>query len=146
MDAGDVLFFNGALVHGSYPNTTADRFRRALIGHYIEGAAAQVAEFYHPALRMDGTPLGAPALAAGKAYTAVLWGMRTGEFMESTQPGGADWSYPSTNPRVVVYAGGLPLYRDGQLVGGIGASGGTAEQDEACVGAAANAAGYEVEA
>src|SRR5689334_24282561 len=40
--------------------------------------------------RMDGTPLGAPALAADKAYTAVLWGMRTGEFMESTQPGGVD--------------------------------------------------------
>jgi ectoine hydroxylase-related dioxygenase (phytanoyl-CoA dioxygenase family) len=57
MDAGDVLFFNGAVVHGSYPNTTSDRFRRALIGHYIEAAAEQVAEFYHPALRMDGTPL-----------------------------------------------------------------------------------------
>jgi phytanoyl-CoA hydroxylase len=57
MDAGDVLFFNGALVHGSYPNTTPDRFRRALIGHYIEGVAEQVADFFHPALRMDGTPL-----------------------------------------------------------------------------------------
>jgi ectoine hydroxylase-related dioxygenase (phytanoyl-CoA dioxygenase family) len=57
MRAGDVLFFNGALVHGSFPNTTADRFRRALIGHYIEGAAEQVAQFYHPALRMDGRPL-----------------------------------------------------------------------------------------
>jgi ectoine hydroxylase-related dioxygenase (phytanoyl-CoA dioxygenase family) len=57
MAAGDVLFFNGSLVHGSYPNTSADRFRRALIGHYIEGAADQVAQFYHPALRMDGTPL-----------------------------------------------------------------------------------------
>jgi ectoine hydroxylase-related dioxygenase (phytanoyl-CoA dioxygenase family) len=57
MEPGDVLFFNGALVHGSYPNTTTDRFRRALIGHYIEGAAEQVAKFYHPVLRMDGTPL-----------------------------------------------------------------------------------------
>ena len=57
MRAGDVLFFNGALVHGSYPNTTCDRFRRALIGHYIEGSAEQVAQFYHPALRMDGRPL-----------------------------------------------------------------------------------------
>jgi hypothetical protein len=39
------------------PNTTTDRFRRALIGHYIEGEAHQVAKYYHPALRMDGTPL-----------------------------------------------------------------------------------------
>jgi len=57
MDAGDVLFFNGSLVHGSAPNTTTDRFRRALIGHYVEGDAEQVADYYHPALRMDGTPL-----------------------------------------------------------------------------------------
>jgi hypothetical protein len=57
LEPGDVLFFHGALVHGSAPNVTADRFRRALIGHYIEGAAEQVAEYYHPALRMDGTPL-----------------------------------------------------------------------------------------
>jgi phytanoyl-CoA hydroxylase len=57
MQAGDVLFFNGQVVHGSYPNTTTDRFRRALIGHYIEGRAEQVSQFYHPALRMDGTPL-----------------------------------------------------------------------------------------
>jgi ectoine hydroxylase-related dioxygenase (phytanoyl-CoA dioxygenase family) len=57
MAAGDVLFFNGSLIHGSYPNTTVDRFRRSLIGHYIEGSSEQVAAYYHPALRMDGTPL-----------------------------------------------------------------------------------------
>ena len=55
MDAGDVMFFNGSLVHGSFPNKTTDRFRRALIGHYIQGEAQQVAHWYHPTLRMDGT-------------------------------------------------------------------------------------------
>lgn len=57
MKAGDVLFFNGQLIHGSFPNTTSDRFRRSLIGHYIEGAAEAVGQWYHPALRMDGSPL-----------------------------------------------------------------------------------------
>lgn len=57
MRPGDVLFFNGSVVHGSHPNTSADRFRRALIGHYIQAEATQVAQYYHPALRMDGTPL-----------------------------------------------------------------------------------------
>jgi len=71
MNAGDVLFFTGSLVHGSYPNTTADRFRRALIGHYIEGAAAQVAAFYHPALRMDGTPLALDESSGGG--TCGVW-------------------------------------------------------------------------
>ena len=56
MKAGDVLFFNGQLVHGSHPNTSRDRFRRSLIGHYIVGDAEKVAKFYHPALRMDGQP------------------------------------------------------------------------------------------
>ena len=55
MEAGDVLFFNGSLVHGSYPNTSQDRFRRSLIGHYIETRAEQVSKFDQPVLRMDGT-------------------------------------------------------------------------------------------
>ncbi|RSM64121.1 phytanoyl-CoA dioxygenase [Actinoplanes sp. ATCC 53533] len=57
LEPGDVLFFNGSLVHGSMPNVSRDRFRRALIGHYIQADARQVADYYHPALRMDGTPL-----------------------------------------------------------------------------------------
>ena len=55
MQAGDVVFFNGNVVHGSFPNTSASRFRRASIGHYIAAEAEQVARFYHPVLRMDGT-------------------------------------------------------------------------------------------
>jgi ectoine hydroxylase-related dioxygenase (phytanoyl-CoA dioxygenase family) len=55
MKRGDVLFFNGSLVHGSYPNTTRDRFRRSLIGHYITGNAEKVGQFYHPVYRMDGS-------------------------------------------------------------------------------------------
>ncbi len=57
MDAGDVLFFNGQLVHGSGPNHSPERFRRALIGHYIGGEAQEVAKYYHPALRLDGSPV-----------------------------------------------------------------------------------------
>jgi uncharacterized protein GlcG (DUF336 family) len=92
--------------------------------------------------RMDGAALGAMRLAEGKAYTAVLWGTRTGDFTESTQPGGADWGWNTTDPRVVVYAGGIPLLVDGQLVGGLGASGGAADEDEACVVAAARSLGF----
>ena len=44
MDAGDVLFFNGSVVHGSGPNHSADRFRRSLIGHYIAGEAQQAGQ------------------------------------------------------------------------------------------------------
>lgn len=57
MEPGDTLFFNGQVVHGSGPNRSQTLFRRSLIGHYIGGEARKVAEFYHPALRMDGSPV-----------------------------------------------------------------------------------------
>jgi uncharacterized protein GlcG (DUF336 family) len=93
---------------------------------------------------MDGAALGAMQLAVGKAYTAVLWGMPSGDFMASTQPGGDDWGWNATDQRIVVYPGGVPLYADGALVGGIGASGGAAAQDEECVKAAALALGFAI--
>lgn len=55
MKTGDVLFFNGALVHGSGPNRSADRFRRIIVGHYIEGEAQKVAHYYFPVYRFDGS-------------------------------------------------------------------------------------------
>lgn len=55
MAAGDVLFFNGSIVHGSFPNTSPDRFRRALIAHYVEGNSEQISSFYERVFRMDGT-------------------------------------------------------------------------------------------
>ncbi|MBC8075899.1 MAG: phytanoyl-CoA dioxygenase family protein, partial [Chloroflexales bacterium] len=71
MEPGDVLFFNGQLVHGSNPNTTSDRFRRALIGHYIEGDSQKVAQWYFPALRMDGTTIGLES--SGKGTACGVW-------------------------------------------------------------------------
>jgi hypothetical protein len=55
MEPGDVLFFNGSLVHGSFPNTTTDQFRRSLIAHYVAGDAEQATRFLNPLYRMDGT-------------------------------------------------------------------------------------------
>ena len=93
----------------------------------------------------DGKITGARvAWTFDKAYTAVLWQMPTGEFMQSTQPGGVDWGFnTTTGGRVVVYAGGLPIFAGGELVGGLGVSGGTGEQDEACARAALAAEGLE---
>ncbi|MCA9743202.1 MAG: phytanoyl-CoA dioxygenase family protein [Deferribacteres bacterium] len=54
MQPGDVLFFNGMVIHGSFPNISSNRFRRSLIGHYISADATKVADYYHPVLSMDG--------------------------------------------------------------------------------------------
>jgi uncharacterized protein GlcG (DUF336 family) len=93
--------------------------------------------------RMDGAALGAMKLAVGKAFTAVSWATATAEFGRSTQPGGDDWGWNTTDERIVVYAGGIPLLVDGELVGAVGASGGTALEDEECVAAAARALGFD---
>lgn len=55
MSAGDTLFFNGELIHGSGPNRTRDRWRRTFIGHYCGASCESISQFYHPLVRMDGT-------------------------------------------------------------------------------------------
>lgn len=93
--------------------------------------------------RMDDAALGAMQLALGKAFTAASWAAPSGEFGSSTQPGGDDWGWNTTDTRIVVYAGGIPLLVDGELVGAVGASGGTATEDEECVVAAAGGLGFD---
>ncbi|GGD80579.1 phytanoyl-CoA dioxygenase family protein [Paenibacillus nasutitermitis] len=55
MKAGDVLFFNGSLIHGSYPNTSQDRFRRAFICHYACVQDTKISAGYKPLIRFDGS-------------------------------------------------------------------------------------------
>ncbi|MBO0701295.1 MAG: phytanoyl-CoA dioxygenase family protein [Candidatus Dormibacteraeota bacterium] len=54
LSPGDVLFFNGSLVHGSEPNRSPDRFRRAFICHYIGRSAERMSTWYRPILTMQG--------------------------------------------------------------------------------------------
>jgi ectoine hydroxylase-related dioxygenase (phytanoyl-CoA dioxygenase family) len=59
MAAGDVLFFNGSLVHGSQPNRSGDRFRRSFIGHYVGRSAERIGAYYRT-MTMNGEPLALP--------------------------------------------------------------------------------------
>lgn len=54
MRPGDVLFFHGSAVHGSPPNSTADRFRRSLIFHYVPRSSVEIARPYLPLIGADG--------------------------------------------------------------------------------------------
>jgi phytanoyl-CoA hydroxylase len=66
LDPGDVLFFNGSLIHGSPPNLSPDRFRTIIVGHYIEGDAECVAHYYFPVYRMDGSIVEIPTAPDGQ--------------------------------------------------------------------------------
>ncbi len=65
LQPGDVLFFNGSLIHGSPPNRS-DRFRTIIVGHYIEGDAECVSEYYDPVYRMDGSTIDIPRSPEGQ--------------------------------------------------------------------------------
>lgn len=68
LKAGDVLYFNGSVIHGSTPNTSADRFRRSLIFHYVPASTVEMSHYYEAisfdgerqdiAVNMDGGPCG----------------------------------------------------------------------------------------
>jgi uncharacterized protein GlcG (DUF336 family) len=81
-------------------------------------------------VRMDGATLGSIDIAVGKARTAVLFAVNTEELFEFCKPGGAAFGLENTNGGIVVFAGGIPL-RDGngEVVGALGVSGGSVQQD-----------------
>ena len=88
--------------------------------------------------RMTGAPTGAPAfsleLSERKAYTSALVRMRTANLVPRVQPG-ADL-YPLlavSGGRYSAMGGGVPLTSEGQVIAGVGVSGGTTEQDIAIV-------------
>lgn len=82
--------------------------------------------------RMEGALLGSVDVATGKAYTANAFKMPTDELGAVSQPGGPLYSIHATNlGKVVLFGGGFPYVTDGQVVGGIGVSGGSVEEDMA---------------
>jgi phytanoyl-CoA hydroxylase len=71
LKAGDVLFFNGSVIHGSYPNTSSDRFRRSLICHYVPMSCVEMSHWYRPLLTFEGVDVAkADAIGGGPCGTA----------------------------------------------------------------------------
>jgi len=92
--------------------------------------------------------VGSIAIAKSKAYTALCFSsnenaLTTRTLGALTQPGGPLWNIGNSNRQdgLIEFPGGMPLYRNGELVGGIGVSGDGVEQDENV--AEAGAKGFE---
>jgi glc operon protein GlcG len=88
--------------------------------------------------RMDGAPWIAPEVALGKAWTAAAYGLPSaaqGEKMRDLHAFSAAIS-AATGGRFTPQIGGLPVVEGDQVVGAMGASGGTGQQDEDAVRAA----------
>jgi phytanoyl-CoA hydroxylase len=54
LKAGDVLLFNGSVIHGSYPNNSRNRFRRSLIFHYVPLTTQELSHWYKEPMTFDG--------------------------------------------------------------------------------------------
>jgi uncharacterized protein GlcG (DUF336 family) len=90
------------------------------------------------AARMDGAPWIAPEVALGKAWTAAAYGLPSaaqGEKMRELHAFSASIS-AATHGRFTPQIGGLPIIEGDTVIGAMGASGGTGQQDEDCVRAA----------
>jgi len=79
--------------------------------------------------RMDGAALLSVELATDKAYTAVSFGIATHEWFEFVKNDPPLLHGIVKTPRLIVFGGGYPIKIDGEIVGGIGVSGGHYEQD-----------------
>ncbi|MFD9701325.1 heme-binding protein [Lentzea sp. NPDC059081] len=92
---------------------------------------------------MDGTPFLATDVAVDKAWTATSFGVPTHTWTEIVaQPASAQLAH---RPRLVAVGGGFPIVADGAVVGGLGLSGGSAEQDARAAVVALEALGFTTE-
>jgi uncharacterized protein GlcG (DUF336 family) len=84
-------------------------------------------------LRMNGAPLHSISISEDKAYTAASFGLPTSQWVQilSSHSEGVRLGLPARS-RFVQFGGGLPINVNGTLVGGIGVSGGSEQQDEEC--------------
>jgi len=84
-------------------------------------------------LRMNGAPLHSISICEDKAYTAVSFGLPTGAWTEVLRGHSeAVRQGLPLRPRFVMFGGGLPVRAGDVLIGAIGVSGGSEEQDEEC--------------
>ena len=91
-------------------------------------------------VRMDGAWLGSIDISIKKAYTSRAFDIATKDLAEHSQSGGQFFGiHASNNGRIMVFAGGIPLVKGGKIVGAIGVSGGSGEQDHAVAEAGAAA-------
>lgn len=91
--------------------------------------------------RMDGAWLGSIDIAVKKAKTARFFDMDTGEIGKLSQPGGALYNIEHSNNGLITFPGGVPIRNgSGQIIGAIGVSGSTVENDHSVASAGAAAA------
>ena len=90
--------------------------------------------------RMDGAWLGSVDIAVKKAKTARYFDMNSGEIGNLSQPGGPLYNIEHSNDGLITFPGGIPIKNGaGDILGAVGVSGSTVDNDHAVAEAGANA-------
>jgi uncharacterized protein GlcG (DUF336 family) len=114
--------------------------KAASIGQPMNIAVADAGGNLVAHVRMDDALLGSIDISIKKAFTARAFNMSTKDLAAQSQSGGQFFGIHASNDgRVMIFAGGVPLKRDGKVVGAIGVSSGTGEQDQEVAEAGASA-------
>ena len=91
-------------------------------------------------VRMDGAWIGSIDVSINKAFTSRAFDISTKDLASNSQSGQQFFGiHVSNHGKIMIFAGGIPLKRDGKVVGAIGVSGGSGEQDHAVAEAGAAA-------
>ena len=91
-------------------------------------------------VRMDGAWIGSIDISQKKAYTSRAFDIATKDLAEHSQSGNQFFGiHASNNGKIMIFAGGVPLKKEGQVVGAVGVSGGSGEQDHTVAEAAVTA-------
>lgn len=85
--------------------------------------------------RMDGAWLGSIDISITKAVTARMFDMETGAIGALSQPGGPLYNIELSNGGLISFPGGIPVVVGGEVVGAVGVSGGSVEEDHAVASA-----------
>jgi uncharacterized protein GlcG (DUF336 family) len=92
-------------------------------------------------LRADGAFKASIGIATDKAYTAAVFGVATDVLSDALSANATLHEGIARRPGVVLFGGGLPIVQHGEVIGGIGVSGGSEDDDRACARAGLAALG-----
>ena len=83
-------------------------------------------------VRMDNAWIGSIDIAQKKAFTSRAFDISTKDLAAHSKSGGQFFGIHASNKgKIMIFAGGIPLKKEGKVVGAIGVSGGSGEQDDA---------------
>lgn len=114
--------------------------RAAKIGQPMNIAVVDAGGNLVAHVRMDGAWIGSIDISINKAFTSRAFDIATKDLAKYAQPGKDFFGIHASNGgRIMIFAGGLPLNRDGKVIGAVGVSGGSGDQDQEVAEAGAGA-------